>query len=107
LFIPLVAGIIVCAVANELVIAHPDDELGAAELVALGAGPVIYLLGSVAFKIRVIGALWQPRAIAAGVTVAAIALGSNLPAVAVWALVLAILTSLAALEARKARDLVA
>jgi low temperature requirement protein LtrA len=107
LFVPLVAGIIVCAVANELVIAHPDDELGTAELVALGAGPVIYLLGSVAFKIRVIGALWQPRAIAAAVTVGAVAFGSDLPAVAVWALVLGILIALAAVEARKTRDFVA
>ncbi len=28
LSIPLVAGIIVCAVANELVIAHPEEQLG-------------------------------------------------------------------------------
>lgn len=107
LFIPLVAGIIVCAVANELVIAHPDDELGTAGLVALGAGPVIYLLGSVAFKIRVIGALWKPRAIAAAVTAGAVALGSDLPAVAVWALILGILIALAAVEDRRTRDVVA
>jgi hypothetical protein len=81
--------------------------LGTAGLVALGAGPVIYLLGSVAFKIRVIGALWQPRAIAAAVTVGAVAFGSDLPAVAVWALILGILIALAAVEARKTRDFVA
>ena len=60
-------------------IAHPDDELGTAGLVALGAGPVIYLLGSVAFKIRVIGALWQPRAIAAAVTVGAVRSEATFP----------------------------
>lgn len=54
--VPLVAGIIVCAVASELVIAHPDQMLHGAELLALGAGPALYLVGSVAFKVRVFGA---------------------------------------------------
>jgi 4-hydroxybenzoate polyprenyltransferase len=89
------------------VIAHPGDELGTAGLVALGAGPVIYLLGSVAFKIRVIGALWKLRAIAAAVTAGAVALGSDLPAVAVWVLILVILIALAAVEDRRTRDVVA
>jgi low temperature requirement protein LtrA len=83
---------------------HAEHTVG---VVALGAGPVIYLLGSVAFKIRILGALWQPRAIAAAVTVGAVALGSQLPAVVVWALVLGILLALAAVEARRTRDLFA
>ena len=67
----------------------------------------LYLLGSVGFKIRLIGALWQPRATAAAVTVGAVALGSDLPAVAIWALILGILIVLAAVEARRTRDFVA
>ena len=98
LFIPLVAGIIVCAVGNELVIAHPDDELGDAELAALGAGPVIYLLGSVAFKVRVLGALWEPRAIAAALIAGVTVVGTLLPALAVWSLVFAVLGGVAVVE---------
>ncbi|MEA2230165.1 MAG: hypothetical protein QOF04_3795, partial [Solirubrobacteraceae bacterium] len=104
LFVPLVAGIIVSAVANELVIAHPGSRLAGAQLVALGAGPVLYLLGSVAFKVRVIGALWERRAIAAVLIAGVAALGTVLPAVVCWGLVLVVLAALAVAEARMPRD---
>jgi low temperature requirement protein LtrA len=100
LYVVLVAGIIVAAVANELVIAHPARQLHGAQLVAIAAGPVIYLLGSVALKLRVLGAPWGPRLGAALLIAAAAAtLGSALPGLALWALVLAILGGLVALEA--------
>ena len=79
-------------------IAHPDDELGDAELAALGAGPVIYLLGSVAFKVRVLGALWEPRAIAAALIAGVTVVGTLLPALAVWSLVFAVLGGVAVVE---------
>ena len=49
LHLPVVAGIIVCAVADELVLAHPDHASGAAVLALLG-GPALYLLGVGSFK---------------------------------------------------------
>jgi low temperature requirement protein LtrA len=101
LLLPLVAGIIVCAVANELVIAHPDRTLHGAELLTLGAGPALYLAGSVAFKVRVFGALWHKRAVALVLVGAATALGSTLPALAAWAVML---TGLAIAEAREFGD---
>jgi low temperature requirement protein LtrA len=101
LLIPLVAGIIVSAVASELVIAHPGRTLHGAELFTLGAGPALYLLGSVAFKIRLFGALWQKRAVAVALVAGATALGSALPALATWTIMLAILTGLAIAEARE------
>ncbi|MEA2324848.1 MAG: hypothetical protein QOD81_4698 [Solirubrobacteraceae bacterium] len=104
LFAPLVAGIIVAAVANELVIAHPGSRLAGEEVVVLGAGPVLYLLGSVAFKVRVIGALWERRAVAAVLIAGVAALGTVLPAVACWGLVLVVLAALAVAEARMPRD---
>jgi low temperature requirement protein LtrA len=53
LHLPIVAGILLTAVGDELVIAHPGDELGTAgALVTLG-GPALYLLGVVAFGARV------------------------------------------------------
>ena len=40
----MVAGVIVSAVGDELVIAHPTDVLPGAEVAAVVAGPAIYLL---------------------------------------------------------------
>ncbi|WP_295951567.1 low temperature requirement protein A [Rhodoferax sp.] len=45
----IVAGIIVCAVADELVLAHPAHADNAALVVILG-GPALYLLGTALFK---------------------------------------------------------
>jgi hypothetical protein len=99
LYVLLVAGIIVSAVGNELVIAHPSRRLDGAESVALAAGPVLYLLGSVVLKVRVLRVPWERRFIAAGLVAVAVALGSPLPGLALWAIVLGILTGLATAEA--------
>jgi low temperature requirement protein LtrA len=48
--IPIVAGIVVCAVADELVIAHPDGHVEPAAAVVLLGGPALYLLGNLFFK---------------------------------------------------------
>jgi low temperature requirement protein LtrA len=45
----IVAGVIVCAVADELVLAHPDHGTNAAIVVIL-VGPACYLLGTSIFK---------------------------------------------------------
>jgi low temperature requirement protein LtrA len=44
LHIPIVAGVIVTAVANELVVADPEEPLPQHGLALLGAGPVLYLV---------------------------------------------------------------
>lgn len=49
LHLPIVAGIIVCAVADELLLAHPDHATNAG-LAAMIGGPALYLLGIGAFK---------------------------------------------------------
>jgi low temperature requirement protein LtrA len=104
LYIVLVAGIIVAAVGNELVIAHPGRRLEGAELVALAAGPVLYLLASVILKIRVLRVPWQRRFAAAVLVAVAVAVGSSLPGLALWAVVLAILGGLAGVEAVETRQ---
>jgi hypothetical protein len=77
-----------------------------AELVVIAGGPVLYLLGSVGLKLRVLQARWERRLVAAVLVVAATALGHGLPGLALWTIVLAILAALAAgetIEARRAR----
>ena len=49
----LVAGIIVSAVANDLVVAHPDGHVEAKYLGALFGGPAIYLIGNALYKLIV------------------------------------------------------
>src|SRR4029079_8620413 len=48
--VPIIAGIVVCAVADEITIAHPLAELGLASAFALLGGPALYLVGNVFFK---------------------------------------------------------
>ena len=48
--IPIIAGIVACAVADEISIAHPDGHIGVAEACVLLGGPALYLAGNVFFK---------------------------------------------------------
>ena len=56
--VTLIAGIIVCAVADELVLHHPDQAIDLPAASALILGPLIYLLGNVLYKKVVYG--WFP-----------------------------------------------
>lgn len=58
LHLPIVAGIIVTAVGDELVLAHPDGRAGAGAVFGLVGGPVLFLAGLVAFKHALRG-WWQ------------------------------------------------
>ena len=49
LHLPIVAGIIVCAVSDELILTHPAHADNAGIAAILG-GPVLYLLGTALFK---------------------------------------------------------
>ena len=53
LHLPIVAGVLLAAVSDELIIAHPSDDLGTAGALVTMAGPAIYLLGLAAFGRRV------------------------------------------------------
>jgi low temperature requirement protein LtrA len=48
--LPIVAGIVVCAVADEITIAHPGGHLEPADAAIMLAGPALYLFGNVFFK---------------------------------------------------------
>jgi low temperature requirement protein LtrA len=56
--IVIVAGIIVVAVADELVLAHPSGHIERAATAAVLGGPALYLLGNILFKRSV--AKWLP-----------------------------------------------
>jgi low temperature requirement protein LtrA len=50
LHIPIVAGIIVSAVGDELVLHHPEGHTGLAAAAAILGGPALYLAGNALFK---------------------------------------------------------
>jgi low temperature requirement protein LtrA len=72
LHLPIIAGIVLFAVGDELVIAHPTDDLHeAGALVALG-GPALFLGGMIACAARLGHAQSVPRAVAVVALVAAV-----------------------------------
>ncbi|MGH6899913.1 MAG: low temperature requirement protein A [Geminicoccaceae bacterium] len=48
--LPIVAGIIVAAVADEFVLAHPTGHTDLETIVAVMSGPALYLAGNILFK---------------------------------------------------------
>jgi low temperature requirement protein LtrA len=70
LHMPIVAGIIVSAVADELVLTHPDGHSDFKTVVSSIAGPLLFLLGTILFK-RAIRGWLQPSH---GAGIAALAL---------------------------------
>jgi low temperature requirement protein LtrA len=63
LHLPIVAGIVVSAVGDELLLAHPDGHSGIREIIGLIGGPLVYLAGVVLFKRSIRGHL-QPSHLA-------------------------------------------
>jgi low temperature requirement protein LtrA len=97
---PIVAGIIVAAVADEIVIAAPGASPSNVELAVILGGPVIYLIGHTLFRLRMIHNVSRKRVVAAIAIVAMAPLGAVLPSLAIASCVLAILTVLAVAETR-------
>jgi low temperature requirement protein LtrA len=103
----LVGGVVLLAVGDELVLAHPDDPLDLATLAIVTAAPALYLLGNLLFK-RSIGRPWL-RSHLAGMAalVVVFALGLTVPEVTPLALtwitngVLAIVTAIDELTWRR------
>jgi low temperature requirement protein LtrA len=98
LHLPIVAGIIMVAVADELLIAHPARALGAAGIVMTVGGPALYLLGETLFRVRMIGSV-NPKRILAVIALGVLAAtASGLPALALSGSVAVILTALSVWE---------
>jgi low temperature requirement protein LtrA len=63
LHLPIVAGIVISAVGDELLLAHPDGHSGVREMIGMIGGPMIYLAGVILFKRAIRGHL-QPSHLA-------------------------------------------
>lgn len=100
LHIPIVAGVIIAAVANDLVIERPAAELAGPQLAVLAARPILYLLGQNLFRLRMTRTLWRLRMAAIALIAGVCFLGTGLPAVVTWSAVLAILVPVVVVETR-------
>jgi low temperature requirement protein LtrA len=100
LHIPIVAGIIVVAVGDELVIAHPGASPSGVELAVILGGPVLYLVGHTLFRLRMIHNVSRKRVVATVALLALAPLGSDLTSLGLAACVFAILAVLAGAETR-------
>jgi low temperature requirement protein LtrA len=94
LHLPIVAGIIMVAIADDLLIVHPTRVLSAGGVVMTVGGPALYLLGETLFRVRMIGTA-NPKRLATVVALCALAaLGNGLSALALSGCVAALLTGL-------------
>jgi low temperature requirement protein LtrA len=98
LHVVLVAGIIAAAVGDELVIAHPTEQLSDAELAAVVAGPALYLFGHVLLRLRMTGTVGGRRLAGMFACVAVAPVGLVAPALVVAALLLGVLVAVIAAE---------
>jgi low temperature requirement protein LtrA len=57
LHMPIVAGIIVSAVADELVLKHPGGHSGPETVLSAVGGPLLFLIGTILFKHTIRGFL--------------------------------------------------
>ena len=98
LHLPIIAGIVLVAVGDELVIAHPADDLHeAGALVALG-GPALFLAGLMACAARLGEVQSRPRVIALVVLLAAVPFAAGADGLVVSALLTALLAVLVVAE---------
>lgn len=98
LHVAIVAGVILSAVGDELVIAHPTEELPTAELIAVAGGPALYLLAHVALRLRMTGTISAKRLTGALACAAAGGIGAFVPALVVAGLLVAVLVGVIAAE---------
>jgi low temperature requirement protein LtrA len=105
LHVPIVAGIVLAAVGDELVIAHPGHHAEPFDSFTIVGGPAVYLLGHLLFRYRMVHNTSRPWLVAlaalAALTVAGAAFGVPLLALAVAATL--VLAALLVYDARRRR----
>ncbi|HEX4187264.1 MAG TPA: low temperature requirement protein A [Solirubrobacteraceae bacterium] len=98
LHLPIVAGIIMVAVGDELLIVAPDQPVGFAAATMMIGGPALYLVGESFFRLRMIGSVNPKRVLAVLSLILLGALASGVSALAVSVVTAVVLAGLAAWE---------
>lgn len=104
--LPMVAGIIVAAVGDELTIAHPNDTGTLLTTIVILGGPALYLVGQSLFKKSVFGVLPRTRFFALFVLLALVPVGLVTSNVVISAAATLVLWGVVGWEAWAYRDYV-
>jgi low temperature requirement protein LtrA len=94
----LIAGIVVSAVGDEMVLAHPAGHLDVAHTLVLLGGPALFLLGAGLFKLAIFGKWSVPRFAGLAAVLAIYPLAPNLTPLLLSAATTAIVVLVAAWE---------
>ena len=105
LHFPMIAGIVLLSLGLKKTLADTGEPLETIPALALCAGPALYLLGHVGFRLRTTGAFSSHRALATIALLAMIPLALEADALGAEIAVAAILVILIAYEAIRFREL--
>jgi low temperature requirement protein LtrA len=94
--LPMVAGIIVAAVADELVIRRPGGHAGLTVSAVILGAPALYLAGHALFKRSVFGRVSVPRLVAIALLGVALLTGRQAPPLALLVLATGLVAAVAA-----------
>jgi low temperature requirement protein LtrA len=103
--LPMVAGIIVAAVADELTIAHPDASGTVSVTAVILGGPALYLAGHALFKRALSGRLSRSHVVAVAALAALIPVGLLAPVLATGIAATAVVVAVAGWDTRAVRSL--
>jgi low temperature requirement protein LtrA len=98
LHLPIVAGVIVTAVGDELLTAHPGVPLSSAGAAMVLGGPILVLAGETLFRVRMIRSANAKRVTAIAALALLSLVAGSVSAIALTALVAGLLTALALWE---------
>ncbi len=100
--LPMIAGIVLSAVGDETVVAHPDHELGWTRATLALGGPALFLAGHALYKWSLTNRVPVSRSVAAAALVALVPLARYTPPVAAELVPVAVIAVVAALDAAHA-----
>ena len=101
LHLPIIAGIVLMAVGDELVIAHPGEQLALSGALVTLVGPALYLVGLLGCLVRVGHVAPWPIVITAAVLVAAVPFATRVSGLATLSFVVIALFALAVVDHRQ------
>ena len=101
LHLPIIAGIVLMAVGDELVIAHPNEALELSGALTMLCGPALYLVGLVGCLIRVGHEMPWPTVGTVVILLAAVPLATMVNGMVTLGFVVVVLVALAIVDERR------
>jgi low temperature requirement protein LtrA len=100
LHLPIIIGIVLVAVGQELVIAHPDEAMDLSGGLALLGGPALYLVGLAGSLVRASHAVSWPIVVTVVVLIGAVPLATVVSGLATLGFLVLVLVGLAVVDQR-------